>query len=96
MDPKWKFKKQKWSPQIVGEELLYLYAPTALVTMIIMEADPEYLLMTAKLTGASLWTSYCTLWIQSQPWALYPSNSGTFQGSVTYPILSQLKVKHGL
>lgn len=47
-------------------------------------------------TGASLWTSYCTLWIQSQPCALYLSNSGTFQGSVTYPILSQLKVKHGL
>lgn len=69
MDPKWKFKKWNWSSITNSWQstALYTVPSSALVTMIIIDANHEFLLMTARLTGTGFETSYCTLWIKSQP-----------------------------
>lgn len=77
--------KARLSPQMVGEALLYP-PPTLSSTMV---KNHEYLLMVARLTGASFGTSYCKLWEKSRPGPCHRSNPVTVQGVVMYPILSQ-------
>lgn len=96
------------SPQTVGEGLLYaLCIPTALVTMMVMDANHQYLLMVAKQTGASFGTRYrinmdkltaqspaiTEIQAQSRAWSC---TQYCHSLTVTSPTLSQLRAKHGL
>lgn len=63
---------------------------SALVTMIVTDANHEFLVMTARLTGAGFETSFCTLWVKSQPRALSSLKSRRISEFSHVPHMSQL------